>query len=315
MSELKNLKSPWMVAVWPGMGQVALNAGVYLMAKLGMNMIAELESSDLFDVEHVEVKDGLIQTGRKPHNRIFLWKDPDGTHDLIVFLGEAQPPVGKYQFCRQMIEQARSFGVERIFTFAAMATQMHPSNASRVFTAATDQESLDLVKQIEPVILEEGQIGGLNGILLGVAAEYNMPGACLLGEMPHIFTQFPYPKASVAILEAFSQLSGINVDLDELNEQAESMEQQLNDLMSQVERAYKPEDSEGDEEEIPIENLEPVEAKRELTPAERRSIESLFTQSSKERSKAFELKRELDRLGVFKEYEDRFLDLFKKPNN
>jgi hypothetical protein len=26
-----------------------------------------------------------------------------------------------------------------------------------------------------------------------------------------------------------------------------------------------------------------------------------------------ELKRELDRLGVYQEYEDRFLDLFKKP--
>jgi hypothetical protein len=36
--------------------------------------------------------------------------------------------------------------------------------------------------------------------------------------------------------------------------------------------------------------------------------------AAKDRSKAFELKQELDRLGVFKEYEDRFLDLFKKSN-
>ena len=35
--------------------------------------------------------------------------------------------------------------------------------------------------------------------------------------------------------------------------------------------------------------------------------------SVKDRSRAFELKQELDRLEVFKEYEDRFLDLFKKP--
>jgi uncharacterized protein len=31
-------------------------------------------------------------------------------------------------------------------------------------------------------------------------------------------------------------------------------------------------------------------------------------------AKAFELKQELDRLGVFKEYEDRFLDLFRDPS-
>jgi hypothetical protein len=41
-------------------------------------------------------------------------------------------------------------------------------------------------------------------------------------------------------------------------------------------------------------------------------IEDLFTQASKDCPKAFELKQELDRLGVFKEYEDRFLDMFKK---
>ena len=35
--------------------------------------------------------------------------------------GEAQPPLGKYTFCRRLIEFARGLGVERVFTFAAMA--------------------------------------------------------------------------------------------------------------------------------------------------------------------------------------------------
>jgi len=43
-----------------------------------------------------------------------------------------------------------------------------------------------------------------------------------------------------------------------------------------------------------------------------RTIESLFELAATDRSKAFELKRELDRNALFKEYEDRFLDLFRK---
>ncbi len=50
-----------------------------------------------------------------------------------------------------------------------------------------------------------------------------------------------------------------------------------------------------------------------VNPAQRRRIEQLFAQAARDRSKAFELKHELDRLGLFKEYEDRFLDLFTKP--
>jgi hypothetical protein len=37
----------------------------------------------------------------------------------------------------------------------------------------------------------------------------------------------------------------------------------------------------------------------------------MFALAEKDRSKAFELKKELDRLGIFKKYEDRFLDLFR----
>ena len=103
MADELQLHHPWLVAVWPGMGHVALNAGIYLLAKLGMKLIAEFEAADLFDVDHVEVKDGLIQPGRRPRNRLFVWTDPNKKHDLVVFLGEAQPPLGKFAFCRQLI--------------------------------------------------------------------------------------------------------------------------------------------------------------------------------------------------------------------
>src|SRR5215475_236027 len=146
MAEKLKLHHPWLVAVWPGMGNVALNAGIYLLAKLDMTVIAELEASELFDIDYVEVEKGLLQTGRRPRNRFFVWTDPNKKHDLVIFLGEAQPPIGKYAFCRQITAYVRSLGVERVFTFAAMATQMHPEHPSRVFGVATDQKSLEELK-------------------------------------------------------------------------------------------------------------------------------------------------------------------------
>jgi proteasome assembly chaperone (PAC2) family protein len=305
------LTHPWLIAVWPGMGHVALNAGVYLLAKLGMTVIAEYESLELFDVENVEVKNGILRTGRRPRNRLFVWVDPHHRHDLVLFLGEAQPPIGKYLFCRKLLEYARELGVERVFTFAAMATQMHPEQPSRVFGAATDKQTLDTIKRLELEVLEDGQIGGLNGVLLGVAAENDLHGACLLGEMPHIFTQLPFPKASLAILEVFTAMSGIELDFTELSEQARNMEQQLGELLAQVEErlGQQPSEEEGN-------GGGTIEAKEEegLRAADRERVERLFAQAAKDRAKAFELKQELDRLGAFKEYEDRFLDLFRKPS-
>lgn len=307
MADNRKLQHPWLVAVWPGMGQVALNAGIYLLAKLDMSVIAELESSDIFDIDQVEIKDGIVQPARRPRNRFFAWTDPNGQHDLVVFLGETQPPIGKYAFCRQIINFARQTGIERIFTFAAMATQMHPEHPSRVFAVATDGAILHELTQRGPDVLEDGHIGGLNGILAAVAAEHGIQGACLLGEMPHIFSQLPFPKASLAILQVFTTMAGIHVDFSELSEQAQAMDEQLGELLSRVEKAY----TRAAPEEEASHQLEPTAEAERLSAADQRRIEALFREAGQNRSKAFELKQELDRLGVFKEYEDRFLDLFR----
>jgi proteasome assembly chaperone (PAC2) family protein len=278
------------------------------MAKLGMHQIAELTAQELFDVEHVEVKDGIIRTGRLPRSRFFGWHDPGGRHDLVVFIGEAQPPLGKYAFCRKLIAYARELGVTRVFTFAAMATEMHPAHAARVFGAATDEEGVAELRRLGLEILEDGNIGGLNGVLLGAAAEGGLRGTCLLGEMPHVFAQLPFPKASHAVLGVFSKIAGVEVDLTELSAQAREMDEQLGGLLAQMEQALgRPMAPEAE-----VAEHEPAEVER-VAPGDERRIEDLFARAASDRSAAYELKRELDRLGVYRDYEDRFLDLFRKP--
>jgi proteasome assembly chaperone (PAC2) family protein len=311
MNPLNTLTHPWLVAVWPGIGNVAINAGFYLMSKLGMSLLSELQTSSLFDIDHVEVEKGILHTGRRPRSRFFLYSDPEKQRDIVLFLGEGQPPMGKYQYCQSIVEYAQKLKVERIYTFAAMATQMHPEHPSKVFVAATNESMLEELQAMDVQVLEDGHIGGLNGVLLGVAAEKGLHGACLLGEMPHIFSQLPFPKASQAILEIFTTFTGIEIDFTELAEQAKMMEEQLGEILSQVEdklgQTFTPPD---DEEKV----QQPLTALDKLSDVDRKRLDQLFVQAKSDRKKAFELKQELDRLSVFKDYEDRFLDLFKKQS-
>ncbi len=307
MSDQPKLNHPWLVAVWPGMGQVSISAGYYLMAKLGMHLLEEFSPRELFELEHIEVKEGLIRAGRLPRSRFFVWQDPGQNRDIVVFIGEAQPPLGKYAFCRKLIEFAKDLGVERVFTFAAMATQMHPEHPSRVFAAGTDANILEELTRFETEPWEEGQISGLNGLLLGAAADAGLQGACLLGEMPHIFAQLPFPKASLAVLEVFTSIAGIEVDLTELQEQSLAMNEKLGELLANIEQAMEQQPSFEEEAETIV--PEPIEEPR-LNPENEHEIERLFKESRQDRSKAYELKQKLDQLGMFKEYEDRFLDLF-----
>jgi len=299
-------KKPWLVAVWPGMGQVAVSAGYYLMAKLEMRALAEVAARELFDVEQIEVKAGLIRPGRLPRNQFFIGKDPTGERDIIVFIGESQPPLGKYSFCQKILDFAKKSEVEKVFTFAAMVTNMHPQREPRVFAAATTPELLEDMKSLGLQVLEEGQINGLNGILLGAAVEAEFNGGCLLGEMPHLFGGHPFPAAPLAILRKFSELGGFKLDLSDLEAEVQSMNERLGDLLADAEKTLR----NGGAEEQPEEFGSPTE-ERKLTTKQEREIEELFSQARADKAKAYELKQLLDRLDAFGDYEDRFLNLFK----
>lgn len=316
MATKEEKSRPLLVAVWPGLGQVALTAGYYLMSRLHMQETKPLPAQDLFDVDQVDVQNGLVQTARLPKTRIFLWKDPDKHQDVVVLIGEAQPPAGKLTFCERLLDYAERLGVQEVFTFAGMVTDSALRSPSRVFGVATTEAEREKVRKAGAGILSAGHLTGLNGILLGVAARRGLQGIGLLGEMPSLVTQVPFAKASAAVLHVFARLTGIRLELQELEEYGRAIEDQLAEAIQHFEEAVEQQqEAEAAVEEAPPPGPAEEPPKSGLSEENRWHVESLFAQAMRERSKTFELKRELDRLGVFELYEDRFLDLFRTPRD
>ena len=101
-----------------------------------------------------------------------------------------------------------------------------------------------------------------------------------------------------------------------MTEQAETTDQQLGGLLTKMEQALGQQGEGEQEQETFADESYPSEAHPEdrLSREEERRIEALFEVAREDRSRAYELKQELDRLNVFADYEDRFLDLFKKED-
>jgi DNA replication initiation complex subunit (GINS family) len=112
-------------------------------------------------------------------------------------------------------------------------------------------------------------------------------------------------------LEFFTLMFGMSIDLAELREQAQQVAARLAEFLRQVEKTLS--DAEGSaEQEIKPQPEELEEEVPHLDAQHQQKIERMFEEARADRSKAYLLKRELDRLKVFHDYEDRFLDLFKK---
>jgi hypothetical protein len=121
-----------------------------------------------------------------------------------------------------------------------------------------------------------------------------------------MFIQIAYPKSALPILEAFEKLTQIPLKLHELRKQVDEFDDHLRQILAQSEE--QPSEL-GDA--LPLQEESDIESPK-VSHRDAARIEELFDQAQQDRAKAYELKSELDRLNVFSDYENRFLDLFKR---
>lgn len=313
---MSDLREPWLVAAWPGMGAVAFLAAEYLGRTLGARVLAEVPAGEHFHPPGVEVAEGLLLPPRAPRTVLSGWRSPGPGRDLVVLLGEQQPTAASWSYCRAALAHAKELGVTRVLTFAAMATPAPPRAPARVFVAATEAALLGELRRLGAEPIRAGEIGGMNGVFLAAAAEQRLPGACLLGEIPFFAASLSNPKAACAVLRLFARAAGLELDLAELERAGEAVERQLVELHGKLEETTRALREAAARKAGRAEAAEAPEewprGPEELAPEDAARIEALFAAAQRERSKALELKAELDRLGVFARFEDRFLDLFRR---
>ncbi len=304
------LRNPVLVCCWPGMGDVAYRAGTYLVERLGAKPFAELLAQDFFYLANSIVKSGVLSLPPPANGMFYCWKNPREKRDFVFFISTAQPDLTKAEkYCRQILSVARALRIKQAVTFAAMPQPIDHTQPPQVWCVATDEQVKRSLQRYQVEFLSEGAISGMNGVFLGAAKEAGYPGFCLLGEIPLYTIQIENPKAAQAVLEIFSKIAGLAVDLSGLKEQVGTMEEQLTQLMDFLK--VQPSDGPIGEEEI--ERIKKsLNQLTHLPISVKEKIEKLFKQTTVDLSKAQELKAELDRWNVYKEYEDRFLDLFKK---
>jgi proteasome assembly chaperone (PAC2) family protein len=326
------LKNPYLIVAWPGMGEVAFKAATYLVDKLKAEEFAVIFAADYFYLTTSIVQEGILDVPELPQSRFYYWKNPGQrvarkpnsanakelqikSHDLIIFMSSAQPDLAKAQtYSEKIIHIAKSFNVEMIVSFASMPQPIDHTQESRVWFASTSAQIKKDLESHNFNILSEGQISGMNGLFLGIAKRAGFPGFCLLGEIPLYTIQIENPKASLAVLSALAKILNIQIDFTQLTQQAHNMESEINKLLDYFKLGTQGQAGPIGEEEI--EKIKKTLSQFTKLPASvKAKIEKIFEQVKTDISKAGELKAELDKWNVYKEYEDRFLDLFKKAKD
>lgn len=306
MAEIKIFKTidavdPVMIAGWPGMGSVALGVVDYLKRKLDATRFAEIKIDRFAALEGVLVEDGIAKIPEPPRNAFYYAKD----HNIIIFEGEAQLHGSEaIDLLSKTLEVASQFKVPRIYTGAAFPMPVGYKDAGDVYVVANSALLKETFAKSGIKLLEGGHISGLNGLLLGFAAEKNIEAVCLLSTIPQYAVSIPNPKASLAIMNLLSSMLHFDIDLMEINNFIRDMDEKMAVIEDKVKEVF-PMGEPGARERPPEKKVPGYVTDR---------IEKLFQEAKLDKKKAMELKQELDRWDLYKAYEDRFLDLFKDTN-
>lgn len=231
------LKSPVMLASWPGIGDVSIIVASYLRKKLDFKDLGEIEPSYFFDAIGVVARDNIVEEPHFPQSRFYYWKNPEGS-DIILFIGEDQPITKGYELANCVLDVGVKFQVKRIYTCAAALSRIHHTEQPRVWGVVTSPHMSAELDKYELVQRGNLQIAGLNGLLLGVTKERNIEGICLLGEVPMHATRIQNPVAALAVLQVLTRMLNIEVDIGELTQIANEAADRLKQIAAEAMGEY-----------------------------------------------------------------------------
>ena len=161
---------------------------------------------------------------------------------VIVFgggVGQPQTNHELYELCQDVIDVAKSYSVQLVYTLGAFHTDRNYGKNPRTFVTTTSQE---LTAQIAKLGLEStpgsSLITGFNGLILGYAKKNNMQGIGLYAEIgdPQIL-QHRSAKSLLILLEklTYQKFEGMR----ELDEIASAIDSELDRKKGSDDPLYK----------------------------------------------------------------------------
>jgi len=221
--EEPELKKPILIAAMQDMANVASIVVDFINKNLKMR---------LFRYVSVPYPDYVIDKGGYIDFLQQRWEYRYG-NDLIIFgggIGQPQTNRELYELCNDVIDIAKTYSAQLIYTVGAFHTNRKIGKEPKTFFAAT---SIELAEKIGKLGLEatpgSSLITGFNGLILGLAKMNELQGIGLYGEInePRI-SQY---RTAKSVLQTLEKLTYTKFgELNELDVMAEAVDEEMNKM-------------------------------------------------------------------------------------
>ncbi|MEW6294866.1 MAG: PAC2 family protein [Candidatus Diapherotrites archaeon] len=221
----------------PGIGLVGKIAVDYMLKQFKAEKIAEIYSDSFPPSIHTRnslielIKDELYHYKFQGKDYLFLAGPVQPSLDIRF--GSAQE---HYEFAEAIVREAKKLGVKEIYTLAGINVGEKRMNAQpKIVIAATNKKIIQEFKKLNATEgQEEGLISGAAGLIIGIAAEEGIHGACLMGETNARLIYGDHGSAQ-KLIELLVKKFKFKVNMDEIGKESKNIEQAFQQLSKQLE--------------------------------------------------------------------------------
>jgi proteasome assembly chaperone (PAC2) family protein len=229
------LEKPVLLAAfrgWNDGAQAASLAAGYLAKTWEAEQFAEIDPEHFFDFQatrpHVSLEDGLTRRIEWPETGFYHARPVGLDRDVVLLLG-IEPNLRWRTFTELVVGLATELEVELMITLGALLADVPHTRPAPVTGSATDTE---LVERLGLSASRYEGPTGIVGVLHDACREAGIPSASLWAAVPHYVSLTPSPRAAVALCERLGGLIGVEIDVDELEEAAQSYEEQVSEAVA-----------------------------------------------------------------------------------
>ncbi|WP_380168146.1 PAC2 family protein [Jannaschia sp. R86511] len=223
--------APLLVAAFRGWNDAADSASdavTHLAESWGADVLAELDPEPYYDFQVNRPEAVIGEDGSRelvwPGTRVLRAE----VHGRTVLLVDGTEPSTRWRsFCGEILALAAAHGVQRVFTLAALLTDVPHTRPIPV--SVTTQDVATAERWGLEVSTYEGPTG-IVGVLQHEAARLGVGGVSLWAAVPHYVAQPPNPKASLALLSRLEDLTGLASPSADLGEEAEAWQRGVDEL-------------------------------------------------------------------------------------
>jgi proteasome assembly chaperone (PAC2) family protein len=238
LNQRPDLRAPHLIAGfagWPDGGGVSTGVVDFLISYLAAEQIGEISANDLSIYTSpalasrpiVKIQQGLIESLHFPANEVYAWKSEGEAPDLVLLQG-IEPDWNWQDYVEAVVECVQALGVKRVYTIGGYLDYAPHTRIPRISAIATEAELLDA---LQPYDIEPHDYDGPTSIqtyLLSHCQDVGIEGVGLWAGAPS-YIQGTYPKVTQVMLEFFSQLWQLPLELGWFEEQTAELESTLHE--------------------------------------------------------------------------------------